>query len=280
VSGGRFDGRVAVVTGGTRGIGRAIAERLEREGADVVVASRAEPSAGLPGRRISHVRCDMAVPEDVERLIAGTVARQGAIDVLVNNAAIEHEATVEHTLVEEWDRVLAVNLRGPFLAIKHAVPHMRRRGGGTIVNIASIDAVWAEPELCAYCTSKGGLLALTRSVAIDHGPEGIRCVAICPSYVRTEMLDQFYDAQPDPAAARRDAAAMHPSRRIAEPDEVAAMTAWLASDEAAFVNGQHLLLDGGLTAGRVRPPASRDPSPARSHEGPRIDDRASRARGN
>lgn len=172
---------------------------------------------------------------------------------LVNNAAIEHEGNVEHTTVEAWDRVMAVNLRGPFLAIKHAIPHMRRGGGGTIVNIASIDAVWAEPELCAYCASKGGLLALTRSVAIDHGAEGIRCVAICPSYVRTEMLEQFYEAQPDPVAARREATAMHPLRRISEPNEVAAMTAWLASDEAAFAKGQHFILDGGLTAGRVRP---------------------------
>jgi meso-butanediol dehydrogenase/(S,S)-butanediol dehydrogenase/diacetyl reductase len=173
--------------------------------------------------------------------------------VLVNNAAIEHEGPIETTTVEEWDRVLAVNLRGPFLAIKHALPHMRRGGGGAIVNVASVDAVWAEPELAAYCASKAGLLGLTRSVAIDHGADGIRCVAICPSYVRTEMLEQFYRAQPDPATARRDAAAMHPVRRISEPEEVAAMTAWLASDEAAFANGQHFILDGGLTAGRARP---------------------------
>ena len=248
-----LNGRVAVVTGGSRGIGWAIADRLEADGAHVVIGSRGEPAGDLAGRRISHVPCDVSRPCDVERLIERTVAWHGAVDVVVNNAAVEHEATVEHTTVEDWDRVMAVNLRGPFLCIKHAIPHMRRRGGGTIVNIASVDAVWAEPELAAYCASKGGLVALTRSVAIDHGAEGIRCVAICPSYVRTEMLEQFYDAQPDPAAARASSAAMHPVGRISEPEEVAAMTAWLASDEAAFANGQSFVLDGGLTAGRVRP---------------------------
>jgi meso-butanediol dehydrogenase/(S,S)-butanediol dehydrogenase/diacetyl reductase len=241
---------VAVVTGGSRGIGWAIVERLAAEGAHVVTGSRtAPPDAG--GRSITHVPTDVSVPEQAERLIDAAVELHGGLDVLVNNAAIEHEATVEHTSPEDWDRVMAVNLRGPFLCTKYAIGHMRRRGGGAIVNIASVDGMWAEPELAAYCTSKGGLLALTRSVAIDHGPEGIRCTAICPSWVRTGMLEQFYDAQPDPEATRRAAGAMHPVGRISEPEEVAALAAWLASGEATFANGQPFVLDGGLTAGRL-----------------------------
>jgi NAD(P)-dependent dehydrogenase (short-subunit alcohol dehydrogenase family) len=246
----RLTGTVAVVTGGSRGIGWAIAERLAAEGAAVVVGSRTPPPdpGALP---ISHVTCDVSVPEDARRLIETAVARHGRLDALVNNAAVEFEATVEDTSPEEWDDVMAVNLRGPFLCTKFAIAPMRRAGGGAIVNISSIDGLWAEPGLAAYCTSKGGLLALTRAVAIDHGADGIRCTAICPSYVRTAMLEQFYDAQADPARARREAAELHPVRRISEPEEVAALTAWLVSDEATFASGREFVLDGGITAGRV-----------------------------
>jgi NAD(P)-dependent dehydrogenase (short-subunit alcohol dehydrogenase family) len=247
----RFAGTVAVVTGGSRGIGWAIAARLAAEGAAVVVGSRTPPPD--PGElAISHVPCDVSAPDDARRLIETAVERHGRLDALVNNAAVEHEATVEDTTPEDWDHVMAVNLRGPFLCTKYAIAPLRARGG-VVVNIASIDGFWAEPGLAAYCASKGGLLALTRSVAIDHGADGIRCVAVCPSYVRTAMLDQYYDAQPDPARARREADDMHPVRRISEPDEVAALTAWLISDEATFASGQEFVLDGGITAGRVPP---------------------------
>jgi NAD(P)-dependent dehydrogenase (short-subunit alcohol dehydrogenase family) len=239
--------KVALVTGASRGIGAAIAQRFVRDGFRVVGVSR---SGSGDEDGVELVQADVSRPDEVERLVEEAVRRHGRLDVLVNNAAVEHEATVVDTTPEEWDHVMAVNLRSVFLTAKHAIPHLRETGG-VIVNIASVDGLWAEPSLAAYCAAKGGVIALTRAIAIDHGPEGVRCVCICPSYVATDMLEQFYDAQPDPAAARAEAAGLHPLGRISTPDEVAALAAWLSSDEASFATGQAYTLDGGLTAGRL-----------------------------
>jgi meso-butanediol dehydrogenase/(S,S)-butanediol dehydrogenase/diacetyl reductase len=241
-----LDGKVAIVTGGSRGIGRAIVERLARDGASVVDASRSPQG----GDRVLPIPTDVGEEADVQRLVDETTRRLGGIDVLVNNAALELEGTIEETGADDWDRLMRINLRGPFLCAKHALPALRRRRG-VIINIASVDGHWAEPGLAAYCASKGGLLALTRAIAVDHGHEGVRCTAICPSYVRTDMLEQFFDAQPDPARARAEAAALHPVDRISDPGEIASLAAWLASGEATFASGQAFILDGGLTAGRV-----------------------------
>jgi NAD(P)-dependent dehydrogenase (short-subunit alcohol dehydrogenase family) len=236
------------VTGGSRGIGRAIVDRFARDGATVVDASR---SPAVDSRdRVVPIVTDVAEPDGVRRLVDETTRRLGGIDVLVNNAALELEGTIEETDPEEWDRLMRVNLRGPYLCAKYALPALRERRG-VIINIASVDGYWAEPGLAAYCASKGGLIALTRAIAVDHGRDGVRCTAICPSYVRTDMLEQFFDAQPEPDRARAEAAALHAVDRISDPDEVASLAAWLASDEATFASGQAFVLDGGLTAGRV-----------------------------
>ncbi len=174
----------------------------------------------------------------------------GRLDVLVNNAAVELEARLEETSVTQWDHVMAVNVRGVFLCTKHALPLLRRAGGGSIINVSSVDGFWAEPGLAAYNASKGAVLALTRAIAIDHGPEGIRCNSICPSYVVTDMLEQFFDSQPDPQDARARAASAHALRRLSTPGEVANLALWLASEESSFASGQTFVLDGGLTAGR------------------------------
>jgi NAD(P)-dependent dehydrogenase (short-subunit alcohol dehydrogenase family) len=146
---------------------------------------------------------------------------------------------------------MAINARGPFLCAKYAIPYIRKAGGGAIINVSSINGLWAQPDLVAYCASKGAVVALTRSLAIDHGHEGIRACCVCPSYVRTDMLEQYYDDQDDPAAARRAGAAMHPVGRVAEPEEIAGLVAWLASDDAAYVSGHPILVDGALLAGQA-----------------------------
>jgi len=245
---GRLAGKAALVTGASRGIGAAIAQRFVAEGARVVNASVIEPV--YDDTAVVSIIGDVSDPDDAKRLVDEAAERLGKLDILVNNAGIELEATIEHTSPDEWDRVMAVNAKGPFLCSKFALPHLRRTRG-VIVNTASVDALWGEPELAVYCASKGAVLALTRCLALDHAGDGIRAVAICPGYVRTELLEQFYDNQPDPEAARASLSQKHPLGRICEPAEVASLATWLASDEAAFVSGQPYVIDGALTAGRT-----------------------------
>jgi NAD(P)-dependent dehydrogenase (short-subunit alcohol dehydrogenase family) len=247
--GSRLQGKVALVTGVSRGIGLEIARRFVSEGAKVLGVSRSEPPSQAFDA-IAYMRADVSREDDVRAAIAAAVETFGGLDIVVNNAAVEYEGTVEQTSLEEWSEVMDVNVRGVFLASKYALPHLRRTRG-CIINISSVDGLWAEPGLAAYCASKGAVLALTRAMAIDHGPEGVRCNSICPSYVATEMLEQFYDAQPDPDRARAQAAGMHALRRISGPADIAGAAVFLASDDASFITGQSLVVDGGLTAGRT-----------------------------
>lgn len=241
-------GKVALITGGSRGIGRAIAERFQREGARVATVSRSTTSV-VSGEFLS-LAGDVSSEDDVVDVMHEVDRAFGRLDVLVNNAAVELEARLEETSVSQWDYVMAVNVRSVFLCTKHALPLLRRADGGSIVNVSSVDGFWAEPGLAAYNASKGAVLALTRAIAIDHGPEGVRCNSICPSYVVTDMLQQFFDSQPDPRDARARAEAVHALRRLSTPGEVANLALWLASEESSFASGQSFVLDGGLTAGR------------------------------
>ncbi|GAA1134576.1 glucose 1-dehydrogenase [Nocardioides aquiterrae] len=249
--GGRLTDKVALVTGASRGIGAAIAERFAAEGARVVGMSRTAP-AGAPVASVEHLAVDVAHDDEVRAAVEEVVARHGRLDVVVNNAAVEREGTVEETSLDVWTEVMEVNVRGVFLVSRHAMVHLRRTRGA-LINIASVDGFWAEPGLAAYSASKGAVLALTRAMALDHGPEGVRCNSICPSYVSTDMLEQFYDAQPDPQRARAQAAGVHALRRISSPGDIAGVAAFLASADAAFVTGQAIVVDGGLTAGRAFP---------------------------
>lgn len=169
--------------------------------------------------------------------------------VLVCNAATDFVGSVEETSLEDWNRVLTINLTGVYLCARAAMPRMRNLGGGSIVNIASVNAFWLEPELAAYATAKGGVIALTRSIAIDAGRDGIRCNCVCPGYIDTGMAQRYFDLQAEPSAARAEAGRMHALNRIGQPEEVAAVVVFLASGEASFCTAQTFIVDGGLSAG-------------------------------
>ena len=245
---GRLDDKAAIVTGGTRGIGRAIAERFAQEGAHVVVAARDEPATPFSHTSITHYSADVSKVSDVAALVDFTMNQHGRFDILVNNAGVELEKGIEDTSEEEWDWLMSINLKGVFLCCKSAIPHMRRQGGGSIINIGSYDGFQADPDLVAYCASKGGVHALSRAIAVDHGKDGIRCNVICPGWIKTDMMKAYLDSHSDAEDSERLLIAQHPIGRVGQPTDIANLALWLASDESSFATGQLFVHDGGLTA--------------------------------
>ena len=248
-----FDGRVALVTG-TSGIARATALRLAGAGARVVACGiDIEANAALAGERV-HVRhADVSVAEDVAAAVAYAEAQFGGLDIIVNAAAVHPYGTVEQTDAAAWARCMAVNVGGIYLTGHYGIPALRRRGGGAIVNLASVQGHACQQGVAAYVASKGAIHALTRAMALDHAADGIRVNSVSPGSVRTPMLAlaarRFDGEDADVEAVFRRFGAAHPLGRIAEAEEVAEMVAFLAGPRAGFCTGGDYLVDGGLRAG-------------------------------
>lgn len=238
-------GKVALVTGGTGGIGKAICERLLKEGALVYAA---DLSQGQLAAGAEFVRLDVSDELQAQKVMQQVEEAHGKLDVLVNAAGIEVEHTIEHTSLEVWNRVFAVNVTGTFLVSKHALPLLRKSEGASVINFGSYDGFIADPGLAAYCASKGAVHALTRAMACDHGPEGIRVNAVCPGYIDTPMLRSFFQGHGDIDSLESAVRDVHPTRRYGTPQDVANLVNWLAGDEARYASGQLWVLDGGLTA--------------------------------
>jgi NAD(P)-dependent dehydrogenase (short-subunit alcohol dehydrogenase family) len=245
--------RVAVVTGAANGIGAATTRRLHQEGAkvallDVDQAGGKALADRLGAERALFVACDVTVEEQAAAAVGATVDHFGRVDVLVNNAGVNAYFDAETMTLEEWEHFFALDLRACWLCSKHVLPHLRRRRRGVIVNVASIHARLTVKGMFPYAAAKSGIVGLTRSLALDYGGEGIRVVAVSPGWTRTRLVEEALARQPDPQAAWTQALAIHPLGRIAEPDEVAAAVAFAASEDAGFITGVAIAVDGGLSA--------------------------------
>ena len=256
----KLAGKIALVTGGRGGIGRAIVKRFLAEGATVYAADLTEQGslAEHDADGSQFIKLDVTSEADAIAAMDRVRADHGRLDILVNAAGIEIEKTIEDTTLDEWNTSFAVNVTGTFLTSKYALPLMRAAAAGgtssSIINFGSYDGFIADPGLAAYCATKGAVHALTRAMACDHGPEGIRVNAICPGYVDTPMLQSFFTGEgsggdgksiDDLQQAVKD---VHPMRTYGTPDDIANLVNWLASDEARYASGQLWVLDGGLSA--------------------------------
>jgi NAD(P)-dependent dehydrogenase (short-subunit alcohol dehydrogenase family) len=250
----RFQGQVVLVSGGGSGIGRAVAQGAAAEGGCAVVLDLNRPAARETvslieqrGQAAHALTMDVSRVRDVQRVVAAVAIRFGRIDVLVNNAGVEHSAPVHQTSETDWDRVLGVNLKGTFLLSRQVLQVMLKRGKGAVVNVASISGLLGWPAYAAYCASKGGVVQLTRQMAVDYGPHGIRVNCVCPGTTLTPLAERLFRQEQDPESVKATIAARHPLGRFARPEEIAQAVLFLASEEASFVTGAILPVDGGYT---------------------------------
>ncbi len=254
-----FQGKVVIVTGAAMGIGRGIAEAFLAEGASTVLAdidgAAARATAGeIAPDEASHlvVECDVAKIDDVSRLVQAATAKFGGLDIVVNNAGIQPPSSylkVEDLPEDAWDRIIDVNLKAHYLTARFAIPQIRKRGGGSIVNIASVQGIQSQSRVSAYAASKGGVLSLTRQLALDYAAEGIRVTAVCPGTIDTPLVKQAADGTgANLEEAKKGWGAAHPMGRIGTPAEIANVVLFLASDRASFMTGEYVCVDGGMMA--------------------------------
>jgi meso-butanediol dehydrogenase/(S,S)-butanediol dehydrogenase/diacetyl reductase len=244
-----LEGKVAIVTGGARGIGAAIADRLANAGASVVVGDLNDP-----GSDVYFHELDVTSEASIAAFFAAVLRDHGGLDVLVNNAGIMFEEHIEEHATESWNAMVAVNLTGPFLMTKHATPLLRQRGRGAIVNVSSIEAFACNPNHAAYAATKAGVMGLTAATAVDLGPIGVRCNAVAPGWIDTELNASYVDAHPDRDEVIAQLSKLHPVGHIGDTSDVGDVVAWLAGDESSFVTGQTITIDGGRTTRPSLPP--------------------------
>jgi NAD(P)-dependent dehydrogenase (short-subunit alcohol dehydrogenase family) len=251
----KLENRVVVVTGSGSGIGRACAIEFAKTGAKVVVADinlkgAEETVKQIINKKGSAVayKTDVADPSSVKQLVAFTIKTFSKIDALINNAAIQVNKTIEDITFEEWNLQMSINVGGIFLCSKHFLPYLRQTKGN-IVNMSSVNGFFVEPMCAGYCTTKAAIIGLTKAMAIDHGNEGIRVNCICPGYIDAGLAEGYFQSQPEPAKAREEAGKLHALWRIGKPGEVARVAVFLASDDASFITGASVVVDGGFGSG-------------------------------
>ena len=238
----------AIITGGAKGIGWAACQALYRDGFQIAILDwdkSGEERAKELGDDSLYIFCDVSKEIQIEEAIRQVREKFGSIDILVNNAGIQRYSTVTETSEEEWDLVMNVNLKSAFLCAKHVIPVMQQKGSGVIINVSSVQAFLTQQNVAPYSTAKTAMLGLTRSIAVDYGPD-IRCVAVCPGTIDTPMLRDSFALSPDPEEVYEECVNMHLVKRIGTADEVGDLIAFLASDKATFFTGQAIRIDGGL----------------------------------
>jgi len=248
----RLANKVAIITGAGAGIGAATAELFAREGARVLIADQDANAAATVAKRIGEkavaLTADVRKSADAKAMVEGAVKAFGRIDILINNAGRGILGTVVTTGEDDWDDIIAVNLKSVFLCSKHAIPVMMANGGGTIVNVASTISVVGIPDRAAYVASKGGVAALTRAMALDHVADNIRVNSVAPGVIWSNYYDRMMTQVSDPAAFKKGLQDRAPMGRVGEPSEIATAILWLACDESAFATGSMMTIDGGYTA--------------------------------